>query len=156
MEVTHSASQAQRVLKQRNMFATVSVLLAIITVFALAAATTRDREVILQPMNTRTLAVSSGGVSKEYLELITRDASVMMFNRTPASLDYWMEQILKIVHPSYYGEMKGLLLRMVDDQRGSSVSYYFTMDGMKVDPESHIRGHRCLAYDGGKAGSGCC
>lgn len=136
MEVGYSQLQSQRVLKQRNMLAGVSAILAVIAIVAGVAAGSRDREVILQPINSNPLAISSGGVSRQYLELVTRDASVMMFNRTPASLQYWTDEVLKIVHPSAYGRMKGELLKLANDQRGSSVAYFFTPESMKVDPEA--------------------
>src|SRR3546814_11461700 len=96
--------------------------LAIITIFSLVAASARDREIVLQPVRTRQIEISSAGVSREYLELVTRDASVMMLNRSPQNLDYWMESVLRIVHPSAYGRIKGDLLKIVSDQRGSSRS----------------------------------
>ena len=136
MEAGFSQAQAQRVLKQRNMLVLASVGLAIITIFSLVAASARDREIVLQPVLTRQIEISSAGVSREYLELVTRDASVMMLNRSPQNLDYWMESVLRIVHPSAYGRIKGDLLKIVNDQRGSSVSQFFTMEAMRVDPKS--------------------
>lgn len=136
MEIGFSQAQSQRVLKQRNLLAVVTGGLALVSLFAVAAAASRDREVILQPMHSSTLTISSSGVGREYLELVTRDAAVMMFNRTPASLEYWTDSILKIVHPSAYGRMKAELLKLANDQRGSSVAYFFTIEGMKVDPET--------------------
>ncbi|MGQ2958603.1 type IV conjugative transfer system protein TraE, partial [Agrobacterium sp.] len=136
MEAGFSQAQAQRVLKQRNMLVLASVGLAIITIFSLVAASARDREIVLQPVLTRQIEISSAGVSREYLELVTRDASVMMLNRSPQNLDYWMESVLRIVHPSAYGRIKGDLLKIVSDQRGSSVSQFFTMEAMRVDPKS--------------------
>src|SRR3546814_14075844 len=55
-----------------------------------------------------------------------------MLNRSPSSLDYWLESVLKIVHPSAYGRIKGDLLKIVNDQRGSSVSQYFALEGLRV------------------------
>ena len=124
MEAGFSQAQAQRVLKQRNMLVMASAGLAIVTIFSLIAASERDREIVLQPVLTRQLELSSAGVSREYLELVTRDAAVMMLNRSPQNLDYWMDSVLKIVHPSAYGRIKGDLLKIVNDQRGSSVSQY--------------------------------
>jgi conjugal transfer pilus assembly protein TraE len=66
---------------------------------------------------------------------VTRDATVLMLNRTPQNAQYWMDAVLRIVHPSAYGRMKGELLRIVNDQRGSSVAQFFTIEAMKVDPE---------------------
>src|SRR3546814_11973697 len=83
---------------------------------------------VLQPVLTRQVELSSSGVSREYLGLVTRDASVLMLNRSPSSLDYWLESVLKIVHPSAYGRIKGELLELVNDQRGSRVSHYFELE----------------------------
>src|SRR3546814_2120768 len=109
--------------------------LAIVTIFSRVAASERDRAIVLQPVLTRQLELSSAGVSREYLELVTRDAAVMMLNRSPQNLDYWMDSVLKIVHPSAYGRIKGDLLKIVNDQRGSSVSQYFTMESMRRSEE---------------------
>ena len=87
MEAGFSQAQAQRVLKQRNMLVIASTGLAIVTIFSLIAASARDREIVLQPVLTRQVELSSSGVSREYLELVTRDASVLMLNRSPSSLD---------------------------------------------------------------------
>ena len=135
MDLGYSERQAQRVLKQRNMLGLACIGLMLLALFALVAASSRDREVVLQPVLTRDMTISSGGLSKEYLELVTRDATVLMLNRTPESVDYWMAAVLKIVHPSAYGRMKGELLKLANDQRGSSVAQYFTIESMKVDPE---------------------
>jgi conjugal transfer pilus assembly protein TraE len=134
MDITFSQAQAQRVLRQRNLLALTSGILALIAALALAAAASRDREIVLQPVLTRDLSVSSQGVSKEYLELITRDSTVLMLNRTPQSLEYWVDAVLKIVHPSAYGKLKAKLLKIADDQRGSSVAQYFSIERMRVDP----------------------
>lgn len=136
MEIGFSQAQAQRVLKQRNILVFACVGLGIIAIFALIAASARDREVVLQPVLTRKVALSSAGLSKEYLELVTRDAAVLMFNRSPQNLDYWLEEVLNITHPSVHGKIKGELLKIVSDQRGSSVSQYFTIESMRVDPDA--------------------
>lgn len=136
MEIGFSESQAQRVLKQRNILVLASVGLGIVAIFALIAASARDREVVLQPVLTRPVTLSSAGVSKEYLELVTRDTALLMLNRTPSSVEYWLDEVLRITHPTAHGRIKGDLLKIVSDQQGSSVSQYFTLEGMQVDPET--------------------
>lgn len=135
MEIGFSQAQAQRVLKQRNMLVLTSIGLGVVAMLALIAASARDRQVVLQPVLTRSIEISSAGLGKDYLELVTRDATVLMLNRTPANAQYWMDSVLRIVHPSAYGRIKGELLRIVNDQRGSSVAQFFTIEAMKVDPE---------------------
>ncbi|MBK8631898.1 MAG: type IV conjugative transfer system protein TraE [Sphingomonadales bacterium] len=136
MDVGYSQAQAQKILKQRNMLAMAAAGFGAVALIAGVGAASRDREVILQPVHGNVLAISSEGVSREYLELVTRDAAIMMFNRNPASLEYWMEAVLKIVHPSAYGQMKGELIKMASDQRGSSVAYFFTIERLTVDPDT--------------------
>ena len=80
------------------------------------------------------LTLSSAGVSREYLEAVTRDAAVMTLNRTPQSLNYWMKSVLEITDPRAYGAVRGDLLKIVEDQRGSSIAQFFTIDSIKVDP----------------------
>ena len=52
-------------------------------------------------------AISSSGVEADYLELVTRDVALMLLNRSPAGLDYWMEQILKLADPSAHLHLYG-------------------------------------------------
>lgn len=132
-DISHGRSQA--LLKQRNMLAVlvltlVGLMMVIITMFV-----SRDREIVLQPVLSRPLTISSAGVTAEYLEMITRDTSAIALNRSPGSLTYWMEQILKIAHPSAYGRLKANLLRVLEEQKGSDISQSFSMTGMRVNPK---------------------
>ena len=94
MQSEFAHAQAQRYLAQRNRFAGLSAILAATSVLGIGAAITRDEQVVLVPVTAETLTVSSGGIDTHYLELVTRDTALMLLNRSPESLDYWMEQIL--------------------------------------------------------------
>jgi conjugal transfer pilus assembly protein TraE len=133
MDLAHSHTQSQRVLKQRNMLLVASLSLAVLAAVLGMAASSRDREIVLQPVLRTPVTLSSAGVSKEYLEAVTRDAAVLTLNRTPQSLDYWMTAVLEMVHPSAYGTVKADLLKIAEDQRGSSIAQFFTMESLKVD-----------------------
>jgi conjugal transfer pilus assembly protein TraE len=134
MDLAYSHTQSQRVLKQRNMLLTTSLALSGLSAVLGLSAASRDREVVLQPILRTPLTISSAGVSREYLEAVTRDAAVLTLNRTPQSLDYWMKAVLEMVHPSAYGQVKADLMKIVEDQRGSSIAQYFSMESIKVDP----------------------
>jgi conjugal transfer pilus assembly protein TraE len=136
MDLSYSHTQNQRVLKQRNMLVVTSLVLAGLVAVLGVAASSRDREVVLQPVLRTPLTISSAGVSREYLEAVTRDAAVLTLNRTPQSLDYWMKSVLEMVHPSAYGQVKADLLKIVDDQRGTSIAQFFTVESLKVDPQA--------------------
>ncbi|QYE33133.1 type IV conjugative transfer system protein TraE (plasmid) [Polymorphobacter sp. PAMC 29334] len=132
-EISHGRSQS--LLKQRNMLAVFALALISIVLMLVLALSTKDREMVLQPVLSRPLTLSSAGISPEYFELVTRDTAVMVLNRTPSGLDYWMEQVLKVVHPSAYGRVKNALTKIVAEQKGSDVAQAFAMTRMTVDPK---------------------
>src|SRR3546814_4615262 len=96
MELSYSHSHSQRVLRQRNLLAIVAVGLCALTILLLIFTVSRDREIVLQPILRSPVTVSSAGVSREYLELITRDTVVLTLNRSPQNLEYWMNAVLDI------------------------------------------------------------
>jgi conjugal transfer pilus assembly protein TraE len=133
LDVSHERQQS--LLRQRNLFALASAGLSVMFTVAAGFATTRDRELILVPTAARQLTVSSAGVSADYLELVTRDAALMLLNRSPEGLDYWMGEILKLADPASHGRLKSELVRIVAEQRGSDVTQAFVITSMTVDPE---------------------
>ena len=121
-DISHERQQS--LLRQRNLFALTSAGLGIALVVAVSLAATRDREVVLLPTLPKQLTVSSAGVEADYLELVTRDAALVLLNRSPEGLDYWMDEILKAD-----------LVRIVEEQRGSDVTQAFVIRSMTVDPK---------------------
>jgi len=134
LDISHERQQS--LLRQRNLFALASVALSVMFVVAAGFATTREREVVLVPTAARQLTVSSAGVSTDYLELVTRDAALMLLNRSPEGLDYWMAEILRLADPASHGRLKGELVRIVEEQRGSEVTQAFVITSMTVDPDA--------------------
>lgn len=133
-EISHAKSQA--LLKQRNMLAMLCLTLIGLMMVVVMLFSAKDREVILQPILSRPMTVSSAGPTADYLELVTRDTSSIILNRSPVALEYWMEQVLRVVDPAYQGRVKSELLRIVTEQKDSDVSQAFSMTGMKVDPKA--------------------
>jgi conjugal transfer pilus assembly protein TraE len=132
-QFSHERSQA--LLRQRNLFALTSAGLGLALVVAASLAATRDREVVLVPTFSKALTISKSGINADYLELVTRDAALMLLNRSPESLDYWMAQILELAAPAHHGELKAELVRIVEEQRGSDVAQAFVIKELSVDPD---------------------
>jgi conjugal transfer pilus assembly protein TraE len=143
MDFSYQHAQSQRVLRQRNLLGIAALVLAGAVALLLLMSATRSREIVLQPVLGSSVTLSSSGVSREYLELVTRDIAVLTLNRTPSSLDYWMKSVLAIVSPKTQGKIKADLLKIVEDQRGSSMSQYFTLEGMEIDSSEP----RTFVYD---------
>lgn len=136
MDLSISHGQAQRLLKQRNLLAITATGLFGLSVLLTLTTAHRDREVVLQPVLAKPLTLSSSHVDKDYLELVTRDAALLTLNRSPSNLQYWMDSILAITDPRTHGRMKAELMKIFNEQNGSSVSQYFTIEQLSVDPEA--------------------
>ena len=131
-----SHAQAQSLLKQRNALLLTTMALLVVVLSLTFVATSKDRELVLVPSLAKPLTISSASISPEYLEMVTRDVATLALNRSPSALDYWMEGVLKIVHPSAYGRVKADLMKLVAEQRGSDVAQSFTFTGMKIYPRT--------------------
>lgn len=136
MELSYSHSHSQRILRQRNILAIVAAGLGALTLLLFIFTVSRDREVVLQPILRSPVTVSSAGVSREYLEMITRDTVVLTLNRSPQNLEYWMNSVLDITAPSAQGKIKADLLKVVNEQRGSSISQFYTIEKMELDTKN--------------------
>jgi len=117
MDFSYQHAQSQRVLRQRNMLGITAIVLAGIVGLLLLFSANRDREAVLLPILDGPLRVSSSGVTREYLELVTRDTAVLTLNRTPNSLDYEMRQ--RSLKPVYVGNLK---VQMIAEYRGEALT----------------------------------
>jgi len=136
MELSYSHANSQRILRQRNILAVAAAALGALTLLLFTVSLSRDREVVLQPVLRSPLTISSAGVSREYLEMITRDTVVLTLDRSPQNLEYWMNAVLDIASPRTQGKIKADLLKIVNEQRGSSISQFFTIQKMEIDTKN--------------------
>ena len=135
MEAQIAHQSAQRLLRQRNWLALAAAGLAVTSLAAIVAGSTQSREIVLVPVTGQSLTLSSAGVAHEYLELVTRDTALMLLNRSPEGLDYWMEQILEIADPAAHGRLKSELVKIVSEQRGSDIAQAFVIRSLVIDPK---------------------
>jgi conjugal transfer pilus assembly protein TraE len=134
MDIELAHDRSQRVLRQRNVLAGVVVLLAAGLAVTFAAAQSKDREVVLVPTLRSPMTLTSSSVSREYLEMVTRDVAALALNRSPETLTWWMTTILDLTDEQDRGEVKKGLIKIVAEQQGSQISQFFTPDMMTVDP----------------------
>ncbi len=125
MDIDLAHDKAQSVLRQRNVLAGVVVLLAAGLAVTFSAAQSRDREVVLVPTLRSPMALSSSSVSREYLEMVTRDVAELALNRSPETLTWWMTTILDLTDEQDRGEVKKGLMKIVTEQQGSQISQFF-------------------------------
>lgn len=136
MDISIAHSQAQATLRQRNLLALTSLILALLVVVLFAAANARDREIVLQPVVPQPMTISTAGVSPEYLEAVTRDAAQLALNRSPETLQYWMDSLVELAAPETRGRLKTELMGIVEEQQGSQVTQFVTIDWIRVDTDA--------------------
>lgn len=136
MDAHFAHSSGQKVLKQRNLLLLVIVGLVVLVGILTGLIATKDREVVLAPILSRPMTLSSSGVSTDYLEATTRDTAYLVLNRSPSGLDYWMDNVLKIVAPEAYGPIKAQLVKIVTEQSNTDIAQSFLPTRMTVDPKN--------------------
>ena len=134
MDLSYSHASSQRVLRQRNLLIVVAAALAAAAALLAMLGLSRSREVVLQPVLRSPVTISSSGVSRDYLEMVTRDVAVLTLDRSPQNLDYWMNSVLAITSLRSQGKVKADLLKILNEQRGSSIAQFFTIQSMNIDP----------------------
>ena len=66
---------------------------------------------------------------------VSTDA-VLTLDRSPANLEYWMKSVLDITAPSAQGKIRADLMKIVNEQRGSSIAQFFTIQTMELDTKN--------------------
>lgn len=143
MDAYVSHGRSQSVLKQRNLLLMLTAGLGALIVVLFGVIATKDREVVLQPVLTRPMTITSSSIQADYLEAVTRDTAYLILNRSPDSLNYWMDNILRIVDPEHYGILKTQLVKTVNEQQNTDIAQAFTMKGLTIDTkklESEVTG----------------
>lgn len=136
MELSLAHEASQRTLKQRNLLALVCIVLGILVVVMFTAASTRDREIVLQPILPSEMTLSSKAVSREYLEAVTRDTAQLALNRSPETLQYWLDGIIAISATESRGPLKAQLMRIMEEQQGSQITQFVTIDWIRTNPDN--------------------
>jgi len=144
MDPSIALRNSRRHLLQRNVMGAAVLVMAVISVAALASNTGREREIVLQPILGSELSISSAGASEQYLEMATRDAALLILNRSPENLENWRKSILKMADPRAHGQLNRDLGKIVQKQTNTDISQYFEPVQITVDAdklESTVSGH---------------
>src|SRR3546814_20625838 len=96
MRAEFAYEEAQKYLRQRNRLAVVAGVLGLASLLGLGAAATRDREVVLVPVTSERLSLTTAGPDAHYLELVTRATALMLPNRSPHGLEFGRGETLTL------------------------------------------------------------
>src|SRR3546814_17749912 len=93
MRAEFAYEEAQKYLRQRNRLAVVAGVLGLASLLGLGAAATRDREVVLVPVPSERLSLTTAGPDAPYLALVPRHTALLPPHRSPQGPPYWLGQI---------------------------------------------------------------
>jgi len=134
MENSTAILELNKITKQRNisfMICGVSLITSLILSITILG---EEKSIILVPSTLSTEAgLSSKRVSSAYLENITRDVINTLLDVTPANANYAAEQVLKITHPQFYGELKQSLNKRTEDVVSRKITTNFYAKSMVVN-----------------------
>ncbi|WP_438853092.1 TraE/TraK family type IV conjugative transfer system protein [Brevundimonas nasdae] len=124
-----------RVLNRRLTAVSGLLALSLVANAGLAVAVASMNKVILVPSLTDTVEVSAhGGIDRDYLERLARDATYLFLNRTPESARYFERNLERITEPDTYQEIKSALILDRQEREKTRTSQVFFPTDFYVDP----------------------
>lgn len=134
MDKNTLSTRVHSLLRQRNIIATLCVLMIISNLILAVKLLSKQQITVLIPSEvTDTYRLNGGNVSESYL--IDRSSEVVktIFNVTPQTVDFMQETVLKMVYPASLSTVKKQLLELSDVVRNTRVTTVFFPSSIKAD-----------------------
>ena len=134
MEKSAAIFELNKITKQRNLSIIVVVLLLITSLIQTIIIFRGERLVVLVPSTlSGEVSLSNKKVSSAYLENFTRGLINTLLDVTPDNANSSAEQILKITHPQFYGELKQSLNKRTQEVVSKKITTSFYAKTMVVN-----------------------
>lgn len=132
---TENVNNQARVLNRRLTGVSALFAVSLIANAGMAVALATMNKVILVPSLTDTVEISShGGIDRDYLERLARDATYLFLNRTPESARYFERNLERITEPDTYQQIKASLILDRQEREKTRTSQVFFPTDFYVDP----------------------
>jgi len=131
MESTIAILELHKITRQRNILVLICAIMFLTSFLQIIVIFRQNKEVVLVPSSlSGEVSLSTKRVSASYLESITRDVINTMLDVTPSNVNYSSEQILKITHPAFYGQLKQQLSQRTQDIVSRKITTNFYAQSM--------------------------
>jgi len=138
MESTVAILELNKIIKQRNILVLICVMMFLTSLLQIIVIFRQDKEIVLVPsFLSGEVSLNNKKASAGYLENITRDVINAMLDVTPSNVNYSSEQILKITHPQFYGELKQHLNKRTQDIVSKKITTNFYAKSMAADTQNN-------------------
>jgi type IV conjugative transfer system protein TraE len=134
MEVKTQTKLLIKITKQRNLLGII-LSIAVLTIVLQAISLVSQEKTIVVVPNYRgeEFWVSNKQVSKEYIELISKEVINSMLNITPQNEHYVKENILNRIAPSEYGRMKYEIEKILEDLKARQISMRYAITHITIN-----------------------
>tara|TARA_B100001564_G_C20580368_1_gene642810 strand:+ start:262 stop:816 length:555 start_codon:yes stop_codon:yes gene_type:complete len=134
MELSSLNVELSRLIKQRNVTILLNMALILVIIVLSLVLLFKDTIVVVTPsVIAKEYRITDKNISKSYLEDMSRDVVTTLFNLTPKNVSYMTDTVLKLVHPSAYGQVSKELYKLQHDVITRKVSTVFYPSSMVVD-----------------------
>ena len=134
MEKSSAIFELNKITKQRNISLLICGVMMITSLLQTIIILRGEKSVILVPSSlSGEVGLSSRRASAAYLENITRDVIKDILDVTPDNANYAAQQVLKITHPSFYGDLKQSLNKRTEDVVSRKITTNFYSKSMVVN-----------------------
>lgn len=152
METSNLTTKLKNLLRQRNLFAFVGLILILANFLLIILLLSSKKSVILVPSTVQEkMTVSEDKMSASYVQSFARDIILTYSNITPQNIDYSNSVILKFVPSSDYSSLKSELEQRANGIKKTGASQHFYLNEMEmIDNKSVIVGGELSIFIGGK------
>ena len=126
----------KQLMKHRSLLLIAGIGLIVANMVLSISVFSNNSKTILVPLSlNRQVSVGIKDVSIEYIELIARDLTQSILNITPDNYVYIKESVLKLAHPSFYGELQQQLDDLVQDVKARQIGIHFSPIEMNINKD---------------------
>lgn len=134
MEKSSAIFELNKITKQRNISLLICGVMMITSLLQTIIIIRGEKSVVLVPSSlSGEVGLSNRRASAAYLENITRDVIKDILDVTPDNANYAAQQVLKITHPSFYGDLKQSLNKRTEDVVSRKITTNFYSKSMVVN-----------------------
>lgn len=127
-------NKGAREIGRRNAALYIMLGLSVSANLALSIGIIGARQTILVPTLTNEMTLRGGGIGREYLEMLARDATFVFLNRSPQTEEFFDRQVERMTLPATYREIRQALLNERVSRSENRASQVFYPSTFYVDP----------------------
>lgn len=133
MESKIVIANTERVVKQRNLFLLLTIILAVSCLLLSWSLTSFEQRIVLVPGLNQAVEVSKNRVSRSYLEEVALLFLSHLLDISASNINYKKELILKYTSDSSSAQINEYFAKVAKEYKRFSLSTHFTAKSLEID-----------------------